>query len=330
MIGFLIFVIISIGFYIYTTKIDKTFFTRMQDKLTNYINEIVKKINPLNNSLFNSNPEMIKINLYLITFNKNIDLYNKIYSSINYTFLITSKNTRSLLFTDIKTLIPSNVQLSEDMITSVLQISYIDDSLFSKLFIDLSNKGVYLVDYWDLFDGLMKPLVIINSINSIETKIDKLNKLHENLINYNDVADPNYISYNLVEINMNKIIEVIFQCILILSNITIKYKNTIDLNDSLINTTTGEQYTIKNRENIDKYVVYIDQLNTFLQTPGFEYEYINKYISRIIINGDTFTAAQENTNYIILYKIFKQIDNMSIFSRDIDVNILPKISNPDI
>jgi preprotein translocase subunit SecG len=46
MILFLIFIIIFIGLYIYITKTDETFFSRNKEKLTNFINKILKKINP--------------------------------------------------------------------------------------------------------------------------------------------------------------------------------------------------------------------------------------------------------------------------------------------
>jgi hypothetical protein len=300
MISFIIFILISLGFWIYSTKINKNFGQNIQKKIIDYVNDIVKNINPVTDNLFNNNIPLMKTNLYLMTFYKNIDLYNIIYNSNDLSFLINKQNSRNIQFDDIKYLIPSGLAITEDTLKTKLSLSYVSNDKFSKFFLDLSIKGVYLLDYWNIFFELIKPLIIIKSDKFTDN--DKITKLN-NFFNTDD-----YDLNKIVEINNNseKIIEVIYQSILILSNITIKYKDFIS--DSNINL---EQY--------------FTQLDTYLNKNIYEYIFIKNYIYNIV-NINTF-INQSNTNYIILYKMFNNIDNFAIYNQLIDSNIIPSAIN---
>jgi hypothetical protein len=323
---FIIMIIISLGFWIYTTYIDKNFYNKVQNKLIDYINDTVKKINPIGD-LFNDNIPLMKINLFLTIFNKNLDFYNKIYNSNNFAFLNIVNNKRPLLLSDINSLIPLGIQLSDDMIKKKFETTLINNIGFSKFFIDLSNTGAYLLDYWNLFYGLFKPILIIKSLNYTETqKIEKLNKLHIDFTTY----DKSKI--DLIILNMDKIINVIYNSIMRISKITINYKQMIDLNIKFGNPNNNMSATDYNEEKntiMTNLNGYITQLNTYLNTTGFEYEYIASYIYSII-SPNNFILNQENTYYIILYKVLNQIDNLTIYYQYIDTNILSQINNIDI
>ncbi len=320
-------IIIAVGFWVYTTYIDKDFYNKVQSKIIDYVNDTVKKINPLGDNLFNDNIPLMKINLFITIFNKNLDLYNKIYNSTDFAFLKTVNNEKPLLLSDISNLIPLGVQLSDDMIKTKLDTTLINNRGLSKFFIDLSNTGAYLLDYWNLFYGLFKPILIIKSLNYTETeKIEKLNKLHIDFTTY----DTSKI--NLIVLNMDKIINVIYNSIIRISKITINYKQIIDLNSAYGNPNNNMSATDYNTE---KNIImtnlngYITQLNTYLNTTGFEYEYVASYIYSIISPND-FILNQENTYYIILYKVLNQIDILTLYYQYIDINILSQINNIDI
>jgi hypothetical protein len=327
MIGFIIFIVISLSFWIYTTKINKNFYPNLQNKIVDYINNIAKKVNPLTDNLFNNNIPLMKTNLYLITFYKNIDLYNNIYNSNDFSFLINTENVRNLQFSDFSNLISNELAISDDILKTKLSTSYISNVGFSKFFLDLSNKGVYLLDYWSLFFGLIKPLLIIksNKYNDSEKK-SKLNLLHNT-----DTYDLDKI--NKINNNLENIVQILYQSILLLSNITIQYKNIIDLNNlfnnpnnNLNGTDYGNQLNTLNN-NLDK---YFDQLSTYLKSSSnFEYVYVNSYINQVIGERNKFIKEQNNTNYITLYKMFSNIDNFSVYSQDIDNDILSVAISPN-
>lgn len=327
MIGFIIFIVISLSFWIYTTKIDKNFYPNLQNKIIDYINNIAKKVNPLTDNLFNNNIPLMKTNLYLITFYKNIDLYNNIYNSNDFSFLINKENVRNLQLTDFSYLIPNGLAISDETVKTKLSTIYVNNVGFSKLFLDLSKKGVYLLDYWNLFFGLIKPILIIKSNKYTDSeKISKLNLLYTEII---------YDSNKITQINnhLEKIVQILYQSILLLSDITIQYKNIIDLNNSFINPNNninGIDYAIQ-LNNLNKVLdKYFNQLSAYLNSSShFEYEYVKKYINQVIGDENTFKLNQYNTNYITIYRMFSNIDNFSVYSQDIDNNILSVAINPN-
>ncbi len=300
MISFIIFIVISIGFWIYSTKINKNFPQDIQKKIIDYVNEIVKKINPTDN-LFNNNVPLMKTNLYLMTFYKNIDLYNIIYNSNDLAFLINKQNNRNIQYDDIKYLIPSGLAITDEILRTKLSSTYVSNDKFSKFFLDLSKKGIYLLDYWIILYNLIKPLLIVKS-NKItdDDKITKLNTFFNTDNNY-------YDSIKIAEINNNseKIIEVIYQSILILSNITINYKDFINDPDT----------------DLQKYYT---QLDTYLNQNSFEYTFIKNYIYNIV-NKNIF-INQSNTNYILLYKIFNEIDGFATYNQNLENLLLSAIN----
>jgi hypothetical protein len=327
MIGFIIFLVISIGFWLYTTKIDKEFYPRLQKKLTEFINGIVKNINPLSDNLFNNNVPLMKTNLFMMTFNKNIDLYNIIYNSSTFKFLITNDDLRNITLSDFDMLIPSTIGLTDDMVQTKANLTKVSSTGFSKFFLDLTNNGVYLLDYWDIFYEFMKPLLIVNSSLTITEKVSKLNTLHSTFTIY-DAAKVDKINSNI-----DNIILVIYECILRLSNITINYKQLIDLDTSFTNPTTtinAEEYNTKKTNIINNINITRTQLNTYLSTNSFEFSFISSYLTKVIGTEKEFINSQFNTNYIILYRMFSQIDGYNIYYQGLDINILDIASNANI
>jgi hypothetical protein len=327
MSSFLLMIIIGICFWIYTTKINPNFYNEMQSKLIDFVNDTVKKINPLGDNLFNDNIPLMKINLYLTIFNKNLDLYNKIYNSTDFAFLNIQDIERPILLNDISNLIPYGVQLSEDMIKTKLNTTIVTNKGFSKFFIDLSNVGAYLLDYWSIFYELLKPLLIIKSLNFTETqKISKLNNLHPEFTTYDKSK------FDLITQNMDKIVNIIFSSIIRISRITVNYKQIIDLNNQYNNPGNNMStidYNTEKTRIITSLNEYINQLNTFLNNTDFEYSYIKSYIYSIISVND-FILNQENSYYIILYKVLNQVDILTIYHQNIDISILSKVNNIDL
>ncbi len=323
MLTFIIFILISIGFWLYVTKVNTNFIPDMQDKFIIYIKDVIKKATPASDSMFTSNITLMKMNLYLLTFNKNLEIYNKIYNSNEYSFLsITSginEKSINLEFSDVSNLLPQGIPFSEDILKSKLELSFKNNSGFSKFFINLCNKGVYLLDYSNILINLLKPILIIKSLKfTQETKINKLN-----FINSSFEHTPE--SINTIISNINKIIDVIYNVILISSNITINYKYIIDLNNK-INTISNQDY-IKQKETImNKVNDYKNELETYLNNEGFEYSYMKNYIN-IVFSFNDFVSSQEMTSYIVIYKMLKGIDTYATYDNFINTNILPYMNN---
>ena len=311
--GFIIFLLISFAFWIYTTKINKKFYPSIEKKLVDYINGFMKKINPLGDNLFNNNIPLMKINLYQIAFNKNLDLFNKIYNSTDYQFINSSTTTRILTFADINGLIPQNIQLTNELIDSKLKTITISNSKFSNFFINLSNKGVYLLDYLDLFKGLFNPILILRSqFKTDEQKLQEINIL----LNYNYTAD------NITQLknNIDLLIDTIFETIIKLSNITINYKQLVDYNYQIISingNTTAPKDTITARlsETFQELNVYYGP-NINLNTT-----FIKNNLYKVINSNNNFINNQENSIYILLYKMFLNIETFEYYNSQININL---------
>jgi len=319
MIGFLILILISIGFWLYSTKIDKNFIANSQEKIIKYTKEFIKKATPSSDSMFDNNVMLMKMNLYLLAFNKNLELYNKIYNSPEFFFLGTSSKNVNLTFNDINNLIPSSLPISEDILKSKLEISFKNNIGFSGFFIDLCDKGVYLTDYLSIFIDFLKPILIVKSLNfTQEQKIDKLNELNSS---FKHTAD----NLNTLIVNVQYIIDIIYGIILILTNITIDYKDIIDLNDQIY-TMSNQDYVSKKSIIMNKINSYKSQFDTYLNNDGFEYSYMKNYINKIF-SVEQFILMQEMTNYIIIHKMLKGIDTFSAYDYYVSKNILPLINN---
>lgn len=321
MIFFIIFIIIGFIFWIYTTLIDKNFYNKLQNQLADFANGIVKKISPMSDSLFNNNIPLMKINLFMMTFNKNIDLYNIIYNSSIFNFLINKDNLRNIKLDDFSNLLPFGIELNQDMIQTKANLTMVSDKGFSKFFLNLTNKGMYLLDIWDIFLEFMKPLLIIKSNNDV---INRLNTLH---------LTDTYNSDKLAQINDNilSIIDVIYECILILSNITITYKQIIDINNDFNNPSNNRNINDYNTEkNKINFNATFTNLDDYLNKTDFQYVYVKSYINKVIGTNDTFINSQFNKNYIILYRMFSQIDGFFYYYQLINPTILDNASNPKI
>jgi hypothetical protein len=313
----LIFILISIGFWIYTTKVNPNFLPEAQDNFVKYIKDFIKKATPSSDSMFDNNVTLMKMNLYLLSFNKNLDMYNRLYTSNKLSFLGINDNIVNLEFTDISNLLPPSIPLSADILKSKLEVSFKNNLGFSRFFINLCAKGVYLIDYSNLFIDLLKPILIIKSLDlTQQQKVEKLNILNPN---FNHTAD------NLNTININNIIDIIYNIILILSNITIEYKNIIDLNDK-INIITNTEYVSQKNIINTKMNVYKTQFNTYLNNTGFEYLYMKNYISNIF-DIEQFTLNQEISIYINIYKMLKNIDMFAAYDSNITSVVLPYLNN---
>lgn len=315
-------------FWFYTSVINKDFFPGLQRKLVDFVNDFIKKINPIQDNIFNDNIPLMKSNLYMMTFNKNIDLYNNLYNSNNYSFIFPTENLRNLEFDDLKLLIPTEISITSDMVVKQLDKTKVTNTGFSKFFLELSNKGLYLLDYWDLFYGLMQPLLIINYNNfTDEMKIDKLNVLHNDFITYDAAL------LNNIKTNMNSILDVIYGSILILSDITINYKKIVDLNDKFNDPASNMSFNDYNAQKNAILKLFTDiktSLDTYLTRTGFQYSYIDDYINSVLISTDTFVALQKTTNYIIIYKMFNSINFFTLFYQYIDENIFLEIKQTPI
>ena len=70
-------------------------------------------------------------------------------------------------------------------------------------------------------------------------------------------------------------------------------------------------------------------LDTYLNTTSttLEYSFVKGYINKVL--DRTKFKNQDNTNYIILYKMFNNIDYFGIYNQQIDANILFKAINPN-
>jgi hypothetical protein len=321
MLLLIIFTLISIGFWLYATKIDKNFIPDMQNNLTKYINDIMKKVTPASDSMFDNNTTLMKMNLYLLAFNKNLELYNKLYNSNELLFLGSDNKTVNLEFSDISNLIPTELPISGDILKSKLEISFKNSLGFSKFFIDLCDKGVYLTDYSNMFIDLLKPILIVKSLKfTPEQKVNKLNIVNPS---FNHTIN----NLNTINVNINYMIEIIYDIILILSNITIEYKNIIDLNDQMY-MMTNEDYLSKKADVIDKINNYKTQFNTYLNNTGFEYSYLKDYIiTGMSFTIENFILMQELTNYIIIYKMLKNINTFVAYDSYVSSSILPYLNN---
>ncbi len=323
MIGLIIFFVTTLIGVLYVTVIDKNFFKNLQKTITDYANEIINSINPLSDSLFNDNIPLMKTNLFVMTFNKNIDLYNTIYNSSSFNFLITYDNSRNINLSDFDMLIPSDLQMNDYVIQSKANLTKVNNSGFSKFFLDLSNNSAYLLDYWNIFYEFMKPLLIVNSNDTDANKIAKLTALKHN-ITY-DTA-----TLNNIKTNMTKISVVIFNTIVRLSNITIGYKQIVDLdNNFIMRTITETKYNTQRKNIIDNLKNTFTLLNNnYLSPSEFEYSYVKTIFPTIIGSEDKFIEEQNNSNYINIYRMFSNIDDYETYYKNININILDIASNP--
>ncbi len=322
MIGFIIFLLISIGFWVYTTKIDTNFIANTQDKLLKYTKDFIKKATPSSDSMFDNNVTLMKMNLYLLAFNKNLELYNKLYNADELSFLGTSNKNINLSFSDIANLIPGTLPISEDILKSKLEMSFKNNLGFSGFFIDLCDKGVYLTDYSIIFINLLKPILIIKSLTiTQEQKIEKLNNINAA---FEHTAD----NLNTIIVNVQYIVDIIYNLILILTNITIDYKEIIDLNDQIYSISI-EDYSSKKAIIMNKINSYKSQFDTYLNNNSFEYSYMKTYIDSIF-NFEQFILMQEFTNYIIIHKMLKGIDTFAGFDNYVGNTVLPYLNKLDL
>ena len=290
----IIYLILAIFFWIYTNKINRNFYTNIENRLVDYVNRLVKKINVTDTSLFNTNIQLIKMNLYLITFNKNIDLYNKIYNSDDFAFFNNKSETVDIQLSNLSSLVPDNIFIQEDLMKSKFSMTKINNiDLFPKFFLDLSNSGIYLLDCWNLFYDLLKPFIIINAKTlTSENKIIKLNELKWNVSYDNDIVLK-------ITNNTSKIITVIFKSILILSKIIKKYKEIIDLHKKFnMNEVNINNYNINQQTIINDFTKIKTELDTYLNNTEFEYSYIKNYFSNTFVFDD-FINEQFNSNYAL-------------------------------